>query len=533
MNRQLSRLLPRVFPVILVFFGPGKSATSLPWENLQYFGLQPDEFGNSAAQEGLETILNGTDFNYGLPYSLYQKKAEEAGYNLDALWNLFGSLPSPPTRQTYGVPIPLGQNLFVRSGTYVLNINCLTCHAGVVAGTVVAGLGNAHLDELSVKAVSQELLDLWNRPLLRFFMRRRLSTGELEQLKGYLSFLRTIALPSVHATGRGDNHGPWVIWRQIARMIDPARGFSTFRENQRAPLERLLNRPLPTVDPSPWWNLKYKERAFWTLDVSPTSYSTFALNLMDPHSSNTATFPARQQRTAQQLAFAAATTEPPYPKRTEIDLAKAAEGRAMFHGTNLLQDGSQLACAGCHGTYGVNGEMIRYPNRDIISLAVIGTDPAYASILHDEFAPLYQHFERSPFAPQGAAEVRYPPIVGYAPPPLKGIWASAPYFHNGSVPTVAAVLDSQRRPNYWQRSLDPWSYDFQKLGLSAQTISESEYTWRRSCAATTDSKLSAESLALRRIYATTEFGKTNSGHKFGDRMTERERDTLLEYLRLL
>jgi len=32
--------------------------------------------------------------------------------------------------------------------------------------------------------------------------------------------------------------------------------------------------------------------------------------------------------------------------------------------------------------------------------------------------------------------------IGRADPPLDGIWATAPYLHNGSVPTLAALLDS-------------------------------------------------------------------------------------------
>ena len=52
---------------------------------------------------------------------------------------------------------------------------------------------------------------------------------------------------------------------------------------------------------------------------------------------------------------------------------------------------------------------------------------------------------------------------GYVPPPLDGIWASAPYFHNGSVPTVWHVLHPDERPKVWLRSED--GYDFKSVGL--------------------------------------------------------------------
>jgi hypothetical protein len=34
----------------------------------------------------------------------------------------------------------------------------------------------------------------------------------------------------------------------------------------------------------------------------------------------------------------------------------------------------------------------------------------------------------------------------YAAPPLTGLWQSAPYLHNGSVPSLAALLGLEERP---------------------------------------------------------------------------------------
>jgi hypothetical protein len=44
---------------------------------------------------------------------------------------------------------------------------------------------------------------------------------------------------------------------------------------------------------------------------------------------------------------------------------------------------------------------------------------------------------------------------GYAAVPLDGIWARAPYLHNGSVPTLAALLEPpDRRPAVFFRGYD-------------------------------------------------------------------------------
>jgi hypothetical protein len=55
---------------------------------------------------------------------------------------------------------------------------------------------------------------------------------------------------------------------------------------------------------------------------------------------------------------------------------------------------------------------------------------------------------------------------GYQTPPLDGVWATAPYFHNGSVPTIAGVLESKSRPSIYTRSFstEKDAYDQQRVG---------------------------------------------------------------------
>jgi cytochrome c peroxidase len=49
-------------------------------------------------------------------------------------------------------------------------------------------------------------------------------------------------------------------------------------------------------------------------------------------------------------------------------------------------------------------------------------------------------------------------------PPLDGIWITAPYLHNGSVPTLEALLNSSLRPRYWSRNFKKKEYDYEKIG---------------------------------------------------------------------
>src|SRR5213076_3165686 len=59
---------------------------------------------------------------------------------------------------------------------------------------------------------------------------------------------------------------------------------------------------------------------------------------------------------------------------------------------------------------------------------------------------------------------------GYVAPPLNGIWASAPYLHNGSVPTLWNLFHVDQRPVVWTRTED--GYDQQRVGLEVSELTE-------------------------------------------------------------
>ncbi len=150
------------------------------------------------------------------------------------------------------------------------------------------------------------------------------------------------------------------------------------------------------------------------------------------------------------------TIQPPvYPEL--IDQTLAIEGKMIF----------EQHCATCHGTYGIGGT---YPNL-LVKPDRIGTDPtlsnAYQSKLSElsELSELQNHFiswfnngwfGQEPHRTQLFTE------PGYVAQPLDGIWASAPYLHNGSIPTLEDLLNSNQRPVYWERSFDPMIMTFKK-----------------------------------------------------------------------
>ena len=199
-------------------------------------------------------------------------------------------------------------------------------------------------------------------------------------------------------------------------------------------------------------------------------------------------------------AFLLALTPPPWP--APVDEARVADGRAVFERT----------CSECHGTYGAGAT---YPNL-IVALDDVGTDPTLATGAA-QFAGDYVRWFNDSFFGRISFLA---PAPGYVAPPLDGIWATAPFLHNGSVPTLAALLDSSTRPRFFTRSFDTSDYDEAAVG------------WRFTpLAAGQDAEPNGD--ARVRIYDTTLLGYGNGGHTYGDALTAAERTALLEYLKTI
>ncbi|MBP2314441.1 di-heme-cytochrome C peroxidase [Azospirillum soli] len=99
-------------------------------------------------------------------------------------------------------------------------------------------------------------------------------------------------------------------------------------------------------------------------------------------------------------------------------------------------------------------------------------------------------------------------LMAYKARPLDGIWATAPYMHNGSVPNLYEMLlpAAQRSTTFRMgtTSLDPV-----KVGVDT-SASDNTFT-----------------------FDTTKPGNGNTGHEFGASLTDEQRWQLLEYLKTL
>ena len=483
--------------------------SAFAFEPVTFYGF--DKAAHSAAaHEGMEEIFSGRCFHSGIPVAgarmmlnALRTQQEKLGYDPGSAEGRFyaqGRFVSPPERTTgSGEGFGLGESVFVRDGKQLVNGNCFSCHAGVVNGQVVAGLGNNHINQ---------------------------SSPQTER-------------------ARGDNFGPYAVWRLGARLADPAnKGMVLAKE--KTELEGLLAAgPLPPVDPMPWWLMKYKKLDYWYADGGIYNAAHFAVNFTTPHDKINEHRAQHVQTVAKALAFARETQSPPYPKSLDAELVQ--RGADLFHGRRrpAVMKGFRT-CKTCHGSYTKKSSDADFsqPGSWTVDydfshvLRNVKTDASYNTTLQ-RLGPIAEHINKleAYFTVQGTPELipttSVPTKSGYVAPPLVGVWASAPYFHNGSVPTVEAVLNSKIRPEIWSRNpRDPYAYDLERVGMAFEAMSRSEFE-QSAADAEGAPFLSQARIDHGAIYDTKRFGHGNMGHTWGDSLSADERSAVIEFLKSL
>jgi mono/diheme cytochrome c family protein len=119
---------------------------------------------------------------------------------------------------------------------------------------------------------------------------------------------------------------------------------------------------------------------------------------------------------------------------------------------------------------------------------------------------------QTPGVPAPTAAAAPPPKGAYEARVMQGIWAAAPYLHNGSVPTLAELLKpaSERVKAF---KIGP-AYDAENVGLAA------EQTQFNFILSTTDC-------------SDRNSGNSRCGHEYGTQLSPEEKKALLEYLKTL
>jgi mono/diheme cytochrome c family protein len=250
------------------------------------------------------------------------------------------------------------------------------------------------------------------------------------------------------------------------------------------------------MDAPPWWHFRRKKMIY--IDGFAEKGHRGLMQFMLVKSNGPEKFRSWELEFRDVFAYISSVQPPPYPY--PIDRRLAEQGRLAFH----------RVCADCHGSY---GEQARYPEKRI-PIAEVGTDRVRLEALSPEHRDSYG---QSWFAEFGRKTNVSDP-GGYVAPPLDGLWASSPYFHNGSVPTLWHVLHPAQRPVVWHRSAS--DYDPQRVGWKAEAFAEIPASvtegWQR-----------------REYFDTRAFGKSAAGHNFPDALADDEKSAVLEYLKTL
>ncbi|MEQ1506020.1 MAG: hypothetical protein ABMB14_27560 [Myxococcota bacterium] len=372
-------------------------------------------------------------------------------------------------------------NLFAApNGVEVVGgVTCFGCHGGEIDGQFVPGLGDSRIDLRASQDSS--LFDV-----LDSLIEARYGANSPEA-EAYAPFAQGSAAVGPYTVAPFVGANPaFSIERAAVAHRDP----STLAWTDT--LQYVVPDGTLWCDTPPLWNADRKSRLYWT---------GFGTGLPERMLMQISVVGLTDQAQAEEIvtdfddirAWMEALEPPPFPDPVDEDLA--ATGQQVF----------EASCASCHGTY---GDAPTDPDR-WLPLDEIGTDPTYA--LGFVNSPFVDWVGASWFG-EGAVDPGDAP--GYLAPPLDGIWATAPYLHNGSVPDLASLLDPALRPVRWRRDPLDTSLDHVAMGwpYTVPPADEANDGW---------------------TYDTTVVGAGNGGHVYGAALSADERAAVLEYLKTL
>ena len=432
--------------------------------------VEPSAQRTGNADVGRTYLLNGNYVSSGIPLDVY--KLIFAANSPDDLGR---------TGDNKGIPYNFTATT-ATNGVKVVYTNCLSCHGdrSPADGSVVVGLGNSTAD--NTVDVAQQFGVIDN------VVKARYGTNSPEW-KAYYPLSRgfTSIAPFIKTETRGVNPADKIF-----------AALSAFRNSKNLtwldqPQFQIPVRVVPTDVPA-WWLMHKKNSLYYNGigrgDFGRLSMATALVSMLDSAEARKidANFP-------DVMAYIRSIRPPQYPFQIDQNLSK--KGQPIF----------EINCSKCHGTYGATPT---YPNLRV-DLQTVKTDEALANEYFSN--PAYHTWFNNSWFNQGAAAAQLLPNKAYVAPPLDGIWVTAPYLHNGSVPTLDDLLNSTTRPAKWRRNFDNKAdFDPVKMG------------WKYSVETSkTDIK----------TYDTSLYGYGNGGHYFGDKLTTDERKAVIEYLKTL
>lgn len=442
--REAGRLHAQIYPVDVTGALP-------PYQALRQMLEGPEE--GHAFREWLSQVIRGA--------SRIESFDEVEAY--------LGLHPYPleTDQGVYSVPYPngrrpetrMGMGILERHGAEGFTFSCAACHSSRLFGKTVLGMTNRfpRANELFVKA--KQAFAVAPTPLFRAMTGASESEAllyrETRKNLQYIAVKKPLvlgldtSLAQVALSLKLRHPGPWAE-----------------KDFVRTESDDWLNWNPADSKPAVWWNVKYKNR--WLSDGSVLSGNPIFTNLLwneigrGVDLRDLSVWLAANEQKIQELTTAVFSSEAPhitdfFPAEM-IDLNSARRGEKIF----------ETSCSRCHGHYEKNWSVlpadaplkeklktfkVRYPARTPV--VDVGTDPWRRQGMKS-----LERLNELQISRDHGVTVKEQ--KGYVPPPLVGIWARWPYFHNNSVPSLCAVLTAgPRRPvMYWARPAENPALDF-------------------------------------------------------------------------
>ena len=356
---------------------------------------EPRTAGDVKAARGQETVHQALNPPFWSPRA-YQEA-----------WKRWGLAEKPADyervfRERYGLHrapydnggLPMG---FTRSRGLLglghgLGNDCLLCHAGTVAGQTMIGLGNSSLD---MQSLYEELA----------------AADKLDPVM-------PVQLCNVRGTSEASNFAVYLMQFRDAEL------------RHRLPVKYSFCQNLCEDIPA-WWNYKKKKTIYHLGIADSRSVRTLMPFLLIPGNSAEA-IKQREADFAQIRAYLL-SLQPPRLSRSRSTKHWPIEGR-RFSGTTANAVMAAMAARAATPTSWCHSRRSAPMPRWRHAFDQRGVAHYLESWFAREHGP---HGE--PYHGLGGG--------GYQAPPLDGIWATAPYLHNGSVPTIYQLLKSSERPD--------------------------------------------------------------------------------------
>ncbi|MBC7829622.1 MAG: c-type cytochrome [Chitinophagaceae bacterium] len=430
-----------------------------------YIPSSPQRTGGDP-KKGYEYLIKGDYVKGGIPYNMYTLGIGKSRANF---------------LQREGINEKVSHEytaIHASNGEILVAPNCLQCHAQVMDDKLIVGLGNTFID-----FTRNQRLNIANLERAEAFLRAT-APRKYEAAANFFKVTKAIG-PYLSTEVRGMNSAD-----RLAGVLAAHRDPVTFKWLNKPQMDIPLD-VIPTDVPA-WWLLKKKNAMFYN-GFGRGDFGKFlmASNLLTVN--DTAESRQVDGHMPDMLAYIYSLTAPKYPKIISPELAQ--EGKALF----------EQNCAHCHGTYGPEPD---YPNL-LIPISSIQTDSFLCKSNYSN--PQFVNWFNNSWFTKGDHPARLEPFNGYIAPPLDGIWITAPYLHNGSIPTLDALLNSALRPAHWSRNFENPELDYEKIGWKYKKHPRAEIG----------------------IFNTNIPGYGNYGHYFSDSLTNEEREALLEYLKTL